>query len=229
MGRLAVCAAVSMLGVALLPGDAPAGGLLEHFRSVPRDIEPALQGLSVRVLGGDDELQLRNQSGRTVVVEGYDRDPYLRFKPDGTVERNQRSPATFLNADRQGSQKVPPEAIPGAKPQWRKVASGGNFRWFDHRIHITNPQGPPPQAKGKDKPTKILSWTVPLTVEGNRAAIHGALFWDPDTSSGGFPLAAVIAGVAAIGAIIAIVSVFLHRRRPPRPMPPAETEGRSAW
>ena len=120
-----------------------------------------------------------------MVVEGYDREPYLRFKPNGVVEQNQRSPATYLNRDRLGLQKIPRDAVPGAKPAWRPVSTDGRYRWFDHRIHIPSPNRPPPQAKGKDDPVKVFDWKVPLTAGQTKAQIQGTLLWVPKLSSGG--------------------------------------------
>jgi hypothetical protein len=205
--------------------------ITESFRSTVRQIAPPVSGLEVRVLGRDDALELRNDTGRTVVVEGYDRDSYLRFRTDGTVEANRYSPATYLNRDRSGSQKVPVEANSAARPSWRRVSNEGAYRWFDHRIHITNPEGPPPQAQGKEGATKVNDWNVPLTVGGDRVVVRGTLYWDPESSSSdGFPfaiVAAIVGGLALLGLL-----AYLWRRRTGGPIPPGtgkDEAAKEAW
>src|SRR5439155_25198273 len=111
--------------MAMAPAASVAADITKHFRSEVQQVQPAVPGLTVRVLNRDEQLELRNGSGRTVVVQGYDREPYLRFKPNGVVEQNQRSPATYLNRDRLSLQKIPREAVPSAKPLWRPVSIGG--------------------------------------------------------------------------------------------------------
>jgi hypothetical protein len=43
-----------------------------------------------------EKIELRNDGRRSVVVVGYEREPYLRITPAGVWE-NRRSPAVFLN------------------------------------------------------------------------------------------------------------------------------------
>ena len=81
-----------------------------------------------------------------MIVEGYEGEPYLRFSPDGTVERNRLSTATYLNEDRAGAGiTIPPEvqeADADTPPEWEEVASGGTYAWHDHRVHWMDDASP---------------------------------------------------------------------------------------
>ena len=70
------------------------------FRSEVTGIVPATDGVDAQIRGGDAFLELSVDGEVTVIVEGYDGEPYLRFQPDGVVERNRLSSATYLNDDR---------------------------------------------------------------------------------------------------------------------------------
>ena len=63
--------------------------------------------MRAHVVGGDAFLELTVDEGTEVVVPGYGGEPYVRFLADGTVERNTRSEATYLNEDRQGAVELP--------------------------------------------------------------------------------------------------------------------------
>src|SRR5687768_11108826 len=82
-----------------------------------------LRGLEVQVVNGDDSLLLINEGSEPVVVEGYDREPYARLHPDGRIEVNRRSSATYLNEERFGGVDIPEQVDPKAEPQWKQVAT----------------------------------------------------------------------------------------------------------
>jgi hypothetical protein len=63
--------------------------------------EPDLPGVSWKVYTGGLLVEVVNDSDEVLVVEGYEGEPYLRIGPEG-VERNRRSPASYLNDDRIG-------------------------------------------------------------------------------------------------------------------------------
>lgn len=222
---------LALLGALLaLSAPAAAGSGYENFTSEVRAVDPPVTGLEVEVVGGDETLELRNKSGRTVVVEGYDNEPYLRFRPDGLVERNLRSPATYLNRDRKGLTPVPASAQPRRAPQWQEVSRDGRYRWFDHRIHITaKPSSLPRRFTEATQRKKIFDWQIPLHVNRMSAQAKGTLYWDPDSdSSGGFSAGLLIAIAVAVIALIAAVIVLRSRRRPRGP-DRDEKPAREAW
>jgi hypothetical protein len=111
------------------------GTAQEGYVSSIAGLAPNVLGVQVAVLHGDDRLNLQNLSGKTIVVFGYDGEPYLRFDRGGRVFRNMRSPATYENEDRYAEVELPAEADANAPPVWQQVASGNHFAWHDHRIH----------------------------------------------------------------------------------------------
>ena len=133
--------------------------------------------MRLQVLNLDDRLELQNTSGKTVVVKGYQGEPYARLLGDGTVEVNHNSPAFYLNNDRTSTGTVPANAKPGATPDWQVVDRAGSFQWHDHRIHWMSTITPK-QVTDKTKRTKIFDWKVPLQVgaherRGQRHAVLG--------------------------------------------------------
>ena len=107
----AVAVAAALLGVAAPAALAHQGN--PNFRSEVRTLAPPLKGIDVQVVNYDDSLELRNSSGKTVVVEGYRGEPYVRIAADGTVAVNHRSPSYYLNDDRYAEGvTVPADADP---------------------------------------------------------------------------------------------------------------------
>ncbi len=183
-------------------------GSSPNYRSLITSISPSLPGLSLQVLQFSDRLQLRNRSGRTVTIEGYEGEPYARVRPDGTVEVNTRSPAYYLNESFYGNVTVPASASAKAPPRWLVVDRTGQFEWHDHRIHWMSP-ALPPQVKDKGKRTLIFDWRVPIAVDARRGAVTGQLFWTPESSNA--PVAAIVIGGAIV--VLGLMLVFVVRRR----------------
>jgi hypothetical protein len=212
-------------------------GSSPNYRSLITAISPKVPGLSVQVLQFSDRLQLRNRTGRTVSIEGYEGEPYARVQASGTVEVNKHSPAYYLNQSFYGNVTVPSFATAKAAPQWSVVDRTGQFEWHDHRIHWMSPVLPP-QVKDKGKRTLIFDWHVPIAVAGAHGTVAGQLFWTPESSSA--PVAAIVIGgaIVVLGLLLVLVT---RRRRPPRAgrspggdeesgEPPAvEASTREAW
>jgi hypothetical protein len=192
-----------------------------------RGTRPAVSGLELEVVDGDRFLSLRNESGKQVIVKGYEDEPYLRFLPNRVVEENTRSPSKYANEDRYALTPLPPQANSAATPKWRAVSRDGSFKWFDHRIHSME-RGTPPQVKDESVRTKIFDWRVPMTVGGAPVAAVGTLEWVPADSSGS-STGLIVALAAAAVLVLAALAFLLTRRRRPRPaVAPAAASGEPA-
>jgi hypothetical protein len=222
--RMLAPIAVIAVAVAALPTPASAHEGNPDFRSEVNGLEPATDGVSVEVLNYDDSLELRNDSGETVVVEGYDGEPYLRILGDGTVQVNTRSPAHYLNGDRFAEAEVPPEADAKAPPEWETVDREGRYAWHDHRAHYMG-QGTPEQVTDESERTEVFDYSIPAEVGGTPAAITGTLVWVGRDE--GFPiLPFVILAVVAAGLGAAIV---VRRRRAGGDGEHPDREAKEAW
>jgi hypothetical protein len=211
--RIVTCVAA---GLALLLG-APVALAHEgspNFLSQINEVTPATAGVKVEVLNRDDRLLLRNTGTGTVLIEGYDGEPYARIEPDGTVEVNTDSKAYYINEERDGQVEVPAGVDGKGEPQWKRVARNGRFEWHDHRMHWMS-EGDPEAVSDKAVRTKIYDWKVPIAVDGQAGAITGTLFWTPLPSSGP-PLPLIIA-FAVLVIPLAIAVVVVRRRRAAKP------------
>lgn len=231
---LATCLLATGTAAATLAGGAqPAAGASEqaqnplndqgsspNYRSSITSVSPAVPGVSLQVLQFSDRLQLRNRSGRTVTIEGYEGEPYARVLANGTVEVNRRSPAYFLNQSFYGNVTVPASASANAAPAWTVVDRTGQFEWHDHRIHWMSPVLPP-QVKDKGKRTLIFDWHVPIAVGAQSGSVAGQLYWTPEASSA--PVAAIVVGAAII--VLGLALVLTTRRRRGRSQPPGGGAG----
>ena len=195
-----------------------------NYRSVIDRVSPNVSGLRLQVLNLDDRLELQNTTGKTVVVKGYQGEPYARILGDGTVQVNHNSPAFYLNDDRFAAVKVPATAKPGATPDWQLVDRAGRFQWHDHRIHWMSKVAPK-QVTDKIKRTKVFDWTVPVQVGATKGSVRGTLFW-AGSAGGGTPVGAY-AGLGAIALLgLGAVMVVRRRRAEGAPVGAAEVE---AW
>jgi hypothetical protein len=189
VGGVAVAAALLLARPAAADPPRPT-----DYRSFVDRVDPASPGVDVEVVGGDSFLQMRVDRGHEVVVEGYQGEPYLRFRSDGGVDRNARSPASYTNESRDGTEvDMPADADSDAEPRWERVAGGGSYAWHDHRIHWMDPNEP----EG-DPGQVVRRWTVGLTVDGRDTSVRGRLLWVEPVSP--WPWAAL--GLVATAALV---------------------------
>jgi hypothetical protein len=199
--RIWVAAAAALLAgapVALAHEGSP------NFLSQINEVTPAADGIDVEVLNRDDRLLLINGGRSTVLIEGYEGEPYARLEPDGTVAVNTDSRAYYINEERDGKVAVPEGVDSKGAPRWEQIARNGRFEWHDHRMHWMS-EDDPEMVEDKDVRTKVYDWKVPIAVDGREGAIAGTLFWTPVPSDGlslplliGLGVLVVASGAAAV-------------------------------
>ena len=114
--RLLIGTTVVLVVLGTSPAAAPhGGGAAKGYVSTISSITPANGEIEAEILDADDRVQLSVRGDHVVVIDGYEGEPYLRFSSDG-VERNRRSPATYLNDDRYGKVRLPAAADPRRRP-----------------------------------------------------------------------------------------------------------------
>jgi hypothetical protein len=196
------------LALALLVPPLAAAHSAPSYVSTFRAVTPSVPHLLVSVVGKGNGIVVDNRTGKTVVVLGYQREPYLRFGPDG-VYRNANSPATYLNLSLYASGAIPPTANADAKPLWRKVASGHVFRWHDHRIHWATPVAPLVVRKDPGKRHHVFDWLVPARAGGRAVEIRGSLDYVP----GGGGLAELLLPLSLLPVVLLVgVGGIRHAR-----------------
>lgn len=200
------------LACALAPAQALAHGGNPNYRSEIDSIQPPLpSGVKIEVLDYDSYFQLLDQNGHEVVIYGYNDEPYARIEKDGTVQVNERSPATYLNDSRfETDVTVPKSADPKAPPEWKTVDDSGTFIWHDHRMHWMIVNQLPTQVTDKSQKTKIFDYEIPLKVDGKDTTINGTLWWVGSAGTSKLPF--VIAAIVIVLGGAAVV-LWIRRRR----------------
>jgi hypothetical protein len=143
------------------PVDPAASSYLARLSQVP-------DGLTAKVIDGDQRLWLRVDPRRAVVVLDYQGAPYLRFTSRG-VQVNKASAMFYLN---QVPAETPPAHTgPRVTPVWSSAAAGHTYGWHDGRLHALAATAPAPGA------TYLGRWQVPVRVDGASTAIAGGLYF----------------------------------------------------
>lgn len=209
MRKLWAALAATTTMFCLLPA-APARGHEGNpdYRSEIETVRPSVPGLDFEILNYDADIELVARGGHEVLIYGYDGEPFARVLRDGTVQKNRRSPATYLNVDRYAEAAVPGIADADAPPDWETVDRSGTLRWHDHRAHYMG-KDTPPQVKDESRRTKVFDYEVPLRIDGRRGAVEGTLFWVGPTDTSKAPF--LIGGVAIL--LLGGATVLIARRR----------------
>ena len=188
----------------------PTGTISAELTSdVPEGIE--LQALP----GGVPGLLLALDGASEVVVVGVSGEDYLRYGPDG-VEVDVASP-THRAVEAARGNALPPLKGPAAA-DWQQVTAASTHAWLETRARA--PIDIPQDVRTGGERVDLVSWEVPLRVDGAPVVVAGVTRWEPlaaldevaggDGRDGG-PNWILVAGGLALGA--AAVVVALRRRR----------------
>lgn len=178
-------------------GGAEGTSVTSNFRTRLTAV-PAIDGLDVAVVDIDGTIELTWTGAGTLIVAGYESEPYLRFDNSGVLQ-NRRSPATYLNQDRYADVDPPAAADASAPPEWQQLSAGRTARWHDHRTHWMSTTPPIQVQQEPDSRHVIIErWEIPLTVAGRSVVLAGMLTWTPPP-----PLGLWLAAATVIAAITA--------------------------
>jgi hypothetical protein len=186
--RLALALGLSALTALVASGTAGA-----HVRSGRTAVDYRVEvstsppGVTARVYPSDLALGLTVAPGHDVVVLGYLGEPAIRVA-DAEVEVNRSSP-TAAGA---GLLKPAPRQTGGA-PRWQPLSSRHSVVWHDARV------------RGLPAGVTRRHWTVPLVVDGSRAAIGGELVRVPKPS--------LLPWLALAALAVAVIVLALRRRQ----------------
>jgi hypothetical protein len=173
MKRLLIAAALLVALCAPAVAQAHAGQTSgTDYRSAVTSV-PA--GVSARIVGGDDRIEITRTTAHEVVVLGYGGEPYLRLDTQGTWQ-NRNSAAVALNDVRTTTQAIPATATKLA-PDWVQTGTGSSVVFHDHRTHWMASQPPAKVRANPSQVQRLYDWSIPLTVDGKPAELRGDLTW----------------------------------------------------
>jgi hypothetical protein len=183
-------AALVLVGM-VLPAQAAAHGrsatVALDYRLEVDSATRALPGVHVRVLDGDRDFQLKADRGVRLLVRGALGEPLIRIDSSG-VWVNASSPTATGD-----------KIVSSSKRGWIRVSGSRAIVWHDHRL------SPPPTSKVG----VAGSFSIPIEVNGHKAAIGGTFIRVARPSGWPWPAAAA---VLAGGILVAV------RRRSLRPL-----------
>ena len=197
---------LAVLAAALL---APAGALAHSGQTGGTDYRSSItavpDGVSARMIGGDDRIEITRTTASQVMIPGYGGEPYLRLDAQGAWE-NRNSPSVALNDVRQTSEALPTSATK-IGPDWVQLSSGNSVVYHDHRAHWMGTL-PPAEVRADPAPERVLyDWGIPIVIDGTPAEIRGDLTWL------GMPLTWLWWSITVLAVIAAAVVGSLRRVR----------------
>jgi uncharacterized membrane protein len=149
--------------------------------------------LEAEVVDGDRKLWLRAPSSSTLIVLGFQREPYIRFDPSG-VELNLRSPTAYLNQPRPQYASRPMSV--SAPPDWKRATHAHAYSWHENRLHALERL-----VYGGD--ARIVGrWSVPVRLGRSVSVIAGTLSYVPGPRRWVWPVAVIAAAAVALAAAV---------------------------
>ena len=181
-GRRMATAALLAVVAATTPAPARAhAGALDGSRPFVTGIEPAVSGLAASaVFAGSWEVNLSAVTGEEVAVLDDAGRPFLRFGRNG-VEGDYGAAAWYPAAvapTGPGIVRLPDGIGPATPPDWRPVARGPAWAWFDPRLRVA-PGAVTPEMIRRAVPVRLGDFAIPLTVGGRPARITGSIEFEP--------------------------------------------------
>ncbi|MEO5900065.1 MAG: hypothetical protein ABIR68_08020 [Ilumatobacteraceae bacterium] len=176
-----------------------ATAVTSNYRVTVSAVSPVVSGLTAKIADVSGTLEVTWTGAGTVVVQGYEGEPYLRLTPTG-IERNVRSPATYLNQNRYARVTVPALADATAAPDWQRISTAHTIAWHDHRTHWMD-VAVPAAVRADESVAHVIfpNWQVPVSVDGTPATIVGRLVWIPPPSGAPWLIAGVVATILLLG------------------------------
>ena len=144
-------------------------------------------------MDGDRKLWLRVPSSSTLIVLGFQREPYIRFDSAG-VELNLRSPTTYLNQPR--LQYASRATSVSARPDWKRVTGAHAYSWHENRLHALE------RLVHGGKARAVGRWSVPVQLGGKVSVITGTLSYVPAPRRWVWPVAVIAAAALALAVAV---------------------------
>lgn len=164
--------ALSLIGVAIAQAPAVGHPADPQVRTVVDEVDPPMDGVTVRVEAGvATQLVVENPTDTEVVVLGRGGDPFLRIGPEGVLgNRNARD--YYATATPTGG--LPGPAEPGDGPDWQPLSPEPVWGWFDHRLHPED-ISVPSDRDPTDGPVQFANWQVPMRYGDRDVIVSGHL------------------------------------------------------
>ena len=165
------------LGISVPAGaHTTSGPPASNYHTVVRGLVPAHAGVHATAGPDGEQIEVRVGGDTSVVVLGYQEEPYLRIDRRGVFE-NTHSPAVALNRTRIPS--GPTTRPSGHGVHWVRVSSSPVARWHDHRAHWMGGVTPTVVQRAPHATHVIEQWRIPVRIDGQREAIAGRIVWQP--------------------------------------------------